>query len=99
MLAFVIKSITKYYLGNRVVHLYIIVSSLKNSISIKKNLSQEKLISVNFIFKYVLKNDIKISYLTERHYKHIHTIKNSRNQLKALATSQSQTSLMKYQHY
>ena len=25
----------KYYLGNRVVHLYIIVSSLKNSISIK----------------------------------------------------------------
>jgi len=32
----IIKSFTKYYLGNRVVHLYIIVSSLKNSISIKK---------------------------------------------------------------
>ena len=41
----------------------------------------------------------KVSYLTEIHDKHIHTIKSSSNQLKALAESQSQTSLMKYQRY
>ena len=33
------------------------------------------------------------------YYQNIHTIKNSSNQLKALAESQSQTSLMKYQRY
>ena len=47
----------------------------------------------------MLINDAKVSYLTGIHYKHIHTIKNSSNQVESLATSQSQTSLMKYQRY
>ena len=38
-----------------------------------------------------LKKDIKISYLTEIHYKHIHTIKNSSNQVEALPELQKQT--------
>ena len=51
------------------------------------------------LFLTCVKNDAKVSYLTDMHYKDIHTIKNSSNQLKALAESQSQTSLMKYQRY
>ena len=38
-----------------------------------------------------VKNDIKISYLTEIHYQHIHTIKNGSNQVEALPESQRQT--------
>ena len=40
------------------------------------------------LFLICIKKDIKISYLTEIHYKHIHTIKNSSNQVEALPKSQ-----------
>ena len=39
---------------------------------------------VLILFLICVKKDIKISYLTEIHYKHIHTIKNSSNQVEAL---------------
>ena len=35
-----------------------------------------------------VKNSIKISYLTEIHYQHIHTIKNGSNQVEPLPDSQ-----------
>ena len=38
-----------------------------------------------------VKNDIKISYLTEIHYQHIHTIKNVSNQVEPLLEPQRQT--------
>ena len=38
-----------------------------------------------------VKKDAKVSYLTEIHYQHIHTIKNSSNPVEALPELQKQT--------
>ena len=43
------------------------------------------------LFLIYVKNDAKVSYLTDMHYKDIHTIKNSSNQVEPLLESQKQT--------
>jgi len=46
---------------------------------------------VLILFLTHVKNDTKVSYLTDMHYKDIHTIKNSSNQVEALPEPQRQT--------